>query len=300
MKITKEYIILLTIIACLSLYLVFNKVNKTNYTLPELAKIDMAAPDRIEVKKKDGSIVFVKKNDLWLVGRNSYKADISRAKDLIRIISELTLTTLISDKGDYERYDLDKKEKIEVVAYQKDKIVRSFTIGKTASSYSHTFVKIADNNNIYHAQGNIRYDFNRKLDEFRDKLVFKIKSDELKKIDLKIGSKKLKFAKFSVKGKKSTVDTWKDSKGKVIKKETIESVFSNIKLLKCSDYVNKTKESFKKPDYSIFLYGKSLNSLNLYKSGEDYIFTSSQNPYPFKVSSWTKDQIVKSIKALNQ
>lgn len=299
MRITKEYLILFTIIACLSLYLVFNKVNKTNYQLPELTKIESSSLDRIEIKKKNSSIILVRKKDNWVVGKKSYKADTGKVKDILRGISELKLTTLISTKGDYEQYDLDKKERIEVVAYQKDKVVRSFIIGKTASSYSHTFVKIADNNNIYHAQGNIRYDFNKKLDEFRDKLVFKIKTAELKKMDLKVGAKKITLTKFPVKDKKNTVDTWKDVKGKVVKKTEIESVFSNIKLLSCSEYVNKPKESFKKPDYSIFLYGKSLNSLNLYKSGEDYIFTSSQSPYPFKVSSWTKDQIVKNIKALN-
>ncbi len=305
MKITKEYIILLTIIAALSLYLVFSKVNQTNYSLPELEKINVSDVDRIEIKKDKGSILLVKTDEFWFVGKEKYKSDSGLVSKLLNTISDLKLTTLISSKEDFGRYELDEKKRIEVIAYKKDKILRSFQIGKTASSYSHTFVKIAKNNSVYHAEGNIKYDFDKKSDDFRDKLALKLNMNEIKKIEISSGSKKASFSKLVVKDttdpkkKDATVEVWKDAKNMEIKKSYMDSFFSELKLLKCSEYIkDKAKKDFSNPDYSIKFYGKDEGHLKMYKSGDDYIFDSSQNEYPFKISSWTKDQILKNIKKL--
>ncbi|MCP3926990.1 MAG: DUF4340 domain-containing protein [Desulfobacterales bacterium] len=305
MKISKEYIILLTIIAALSLYLLFSKVNQTNYSLPELEKIQVSDVDRIEIKKDKGSIILVKKDEFWFVGKEKYKSDSSLVSKLLKNISDFKLTTLISSNEDFGRYELDEKKRIEVIAYRNDKILRSFQIGKTASSYSHTFVKVAKNSSVYHVEGNIRYDFDKKSDDFRDKLALTLNMNGIKKVEILYGTKKSVLAKSVVKDttdpkkKDATVEVWKDTKNKEIKKAYMDSFFSELKLLKCSEYIkDKAKKDFSNPDYSIRFYGKDENHLKMYKSGDDYIFDSSQNDYPFKISSWTKDQILKNIKKL--
>ena len=48
-------------------------------------------------------------------------------------------------------------------------MVFEFTIGKQAPSFNHTFVMTGSDKNIYHAKGSFRADFNKTVDEFKEK-----------------------------------------------------------------------------------------------------------------------------------
>ena len=165
----KEYLILIAVIVFASLYLFMHKENKDNYKLPEIKTIDTSKLTGLIIKKDKETIKFVKKDKNWVLTDKEYPVDSTALQDMLDIFQTFKLTALVSEKKDLQRYELDKKKQIHVKLLEKDKTIFEVTMGKPAPSYNHTFVMIANDKNIYHANGSFRADFNKSVDDFKKK-----------------------------------------------------------------------------------------------------------------------------------
>ena len=165
----KEYIILIAIIVSASLYLFMHKENSDNYTLPEVQTIDTSKLTGIIIKKDKETIKFIKNDKEWTLTDKGYPVDSTSLQDMLDVFNEFKLTALVSEKNDLQRYELDKTKQIHIKLLEKEKTIFEFTIGKPAPSYNHTFVMIADDKNIYHANGSFRSDFDKTVDDFKQK-----------------------------------------------------------------------------------------------------------------------------------
>ena len=152
MKIKKEYIILAVIIAALLLYLSQRSTDRTLYKLPDVPEISNSDITKIEINKNSTPIAISKKGDRWTIGPNKYPADTLKVKNMLDVMEKLTLTALVSESKSYNCYNLDNDNKITVKAFGKDKLKLEFDIGKAASSFRHTFVKIAGDERVFHAR----------------------------------------------------------------------------------------------------------------------------------------------------
>jgi hypothetical protein len=168
----KEYLILIAIIVFASSYLFLHKENQDNYKLPEIKTIDAAKITGIIIQKSKETINFTKKNDKWLLSDSDkeFPANSSFVKDMFDAVKTFKLTALVSRKSDLQKYELDQKKRINVQLSENNKTVFEFTIGKPAPSFNHTFVMIANDKNIYHANGSLKSDFDKTLDEFKEKI----------------------------------------------------------------------------------------------------------------------------------
>jgi hypothetical protein len=142
MKIKKEYIILILIIAGLSAYLLMRSSDRTHYQLPQIAGLEQKQVTKIEISKEGNSIVLNKKDNKWYLDPPGYLVDAYKVNDMLTVFETLALTALVSESEDYVRYDLHAGGKITVKAWQEDSLMRNFDIGKAASSFRHTFVKL--------------------------------------------------------------------------------------------------------------------------------------------------------------
>ncbi|MBW2251827.1 MAG: DUF4340 domain-containing protein [Deltaproteobacteria bacterium] len=171
MKIKKEYIILAVIIAALLLYLSQRKTDRTLYKLPDVPEISNSNITKIEINKNSTPIILSKEGDLWTIGPKKYPADTLKVKNMLDVMGKLTLTALVSESKSYNRYNLDDDNKITVKAFDKDKLKLEFDIGKAASSFRHTFVKIAGDERVFHARGSFMGKFDKTVDDLRDKTL---------------------------------------------------------------------------------------------------------------------------------
>ncbi|MBW1691689.1 MAG: DUF4340 domain-containing protein [Deltaproteobacteria bacterium] len=71
---------------------------------------------------------------------------------------------MVSESRDYSRYQLDDEHKITVKAYIGEKLTRELDVGKAAPSYRHTFVRLKENEFVYHARENFRNAFDLSVD----------------------------------------------------------------------------------------------------------------------------------------
>jgi hypothetical protein len=311
----KEYIILSSIIVLLSAYLVFHKVGSTHYTLPVLNDISNQDITKIELSKAGKNITIEKQGDSWVVGVDKFPANDAIVNSMIKIIKNLKFTTLIAESGNYNRYDLDDQNKIKVTAWNNGNMSRSFDVGKVASTFRHTFVKLENDPRIFHAEENFRDTFDKTEDGIEEKTILKFDQAMIKGIhamgdnktialeekkepvntDTKKDDKTSAIKADNKPATPETRDVWADVTGKEIEKTKITDFVSIFNNLQCDTYIKGAKkEDFKTPLYQIVLVGKKTYTLSIFNKTDEkggYPAVSSENNFPFTLSATTVDDI---------
>lgn len=315
MKLKKEYILLAAVIVGLVAYLVFRKSDQTHYQLPEPPKISKDDISRIEIKTADRTIELKKKDGAWVIGPKDYPMDANRIKDILDTIDALKLTALISESKNYARYDLNPAKKLTVKAWSGKTPVREFDIGKTAPTYQHTFVKLAEDPNVYHARGYFRTRFDKSVEDFRDKAVLSFNKVEIKEVDIiKDNDKYVVTRKTAAedkddktaKAEKTDADAgikkteWQTTVGKPVEPEKLDSLLSTLSDLECDGYVEDArKENFKDPIFAVTLKGAKDYTLKVFpklkEDADEYPAVSSGNPYVFLLSDNRVDYFKRTV-----
>ena len=311
MKIKKEYIILAVIIASLILYLSQRRTDRTLYHLPDVPEILKSDITKIEINKNSSPTVLSKEGDRWTIGAHKYPADTIKVKNMLDVMDKLTLTALVSESKSYNRYNLDDDNKITVKAFNNDKLKLEFDIGKAASSFRHTFVKIAGDGRVFHARGSFRGKFDKTVDDLRDKTVLAFKTREITEIHISKGRQKMVFTLIhspektkdleksdaSSQKNKPLKTIWQNASGKKGDNSKINRFLTTLSDLSCEKYVSdRNKDEFTNPLYTLLLKGNKEYKLYIFekldKDDKDYPATSSENSYPFILSGFQAKDIM--------
>ncbi|MBF0259817.1 MAG: DUF4340 domain-containing protein [Desulfamplus sp.] len=117
----------------------------------------------------------------------NYPASKESVTQILDIVKDLKLSALVSESGNLNPYELDSKNRISVTVKSAVETLRKFEIGKTAPSFRHTFVRLDGNSNVYHAAKSFRRDFDKTVDDLRDKKVLSFDKSKISSIALKKG-----------------------------------------------------------------------------------------------------------------
>ncbi|MBW2367693.1 MAG: DUF4340 domain-containing protein [Deltaproteobacteria bacterium] len=312
----KEYLILAVIIAVLVGYLAFHDSDRTGYELPTLAAVSPKKITRLEIVQGDTTLTLDKKDDQWRINEPGYPADETNVKRMLTVIEDLTLTTLISASKSYARYDLTPVKQISIKAWVGQDLIRDFQIGKIADTYQHTFVKLAQDSNVYHARGNFRNNFDQTEAQLRDKTVLSFNKADINEIVLSRQDDTLTLRKETLpveledaaKDDKTeakspeTKTRWQTPDGRVHNDDDVDMLLSKLYQLNCDSYpTDGKKEDVENPSYTLTLKGNQTHTLSLFNPGEsetEYPATSSANAYLFKLSKYNADGITGKVDTL--
>lgn len=313
MKVKKEYLILALIIAGLLVYLFMRERDRTLYELPVLPEVTKKEITKIEITKGKTSIVLNKKDERWYIGSRQYPADQNKIKAMLDVFEDLTLTTPVSESQNYVRYELNDENKINAKAWQADKLRRDFDIGKTASTFRHTFVKIAEDDRVFHARNNFRNAFDQAAENLRDKVVLSFQISDISGIEIKKEQTALTLTRTPTPvqdppDKNGQADSttsqsvnvvWQSADGKTGDDTKINRLLSSLSNLRCEKFIeNRQKEDFTAAVSTIQVKGAQNYSLSIFAklSEEDsnYPAISSGSDYPFLLSQNTVGRIMKS------
>ncbi len=315
MKLKKEYILLAAVIIGLGAYLIFQKTDRTHYRLPEPSKISKDDISKIEIKTADRTIEIKKKDGAWVIGPKAYPADADRIKEMLETIAALKLTALISESKNYVRYDLNESKRLAVKAFSGNSLLREFDIGKTAPTYQHTFVKLADDPNVYHARGYFRTKFDQSVDDLRDLRVLSFEKVQIQDVEIVYNKETYHLSRETVSEKKADEKAeagkagsdalmkkaiWQTTAGKPVDSEKLDSLLSTLSDLECDSYVEDAKkEDFKDPIFSITLKGAKEYRLAVFpkikEDASEYPAVSSENPYVFLLSGNRVDTFKRTV-----
>ncbi len=312
MKIKKEYIILALVIIALTVYLVTRTSDHTRYQLPDVPQVASKEISKLQITKDQVTIVVNKKDGKWYIAPQEFPADTSKVKDMLNAIENLTLTALVSESGNYNLYNLNADKKINVKAWQADKLRRDVDLGKTASSFRHTFVKPAGDERIFHARGNFRNNFDLTVDDLRDKLVLALTPADIQQFQVIKDQQSLTLNKIqapvTVEGAQAQKQTeaapteankpvWQAADGRPVDEAVVKEILNVVSNLRCEKFISdRRKDDFTSPLFTLRLKSGQEYSLSIFaKTAEkdtDFPAVSSGSNYPFLLSGSQVDRIM--------
>ena len=311
MKIKKEYIILAVVIIALTVYLVMRSSDRTQYQLPDVPQVAAKDISRLQISKDKAIIVLNKKDDKWYIAPDEFPADANKVKNMLNAIEKLTLTVMVSESKNYNLYDLDEEKKINVKAWQGENLRRDVDLGKTASSFRHTFVRPAGDERVFHARGNFKNNFDFSVDDLRDKLVLALNPADIQLIQLIKDQQTLTISKSPAPvvvdnteaEKKSDPapgakkSAWQAADGRPVEETAVNQLLNAVSDLHCEKFIiDRQKEDFTSPLFTLQLKGGQEYSLTIFaKTAEkdtDFPAVSSGSNYPFLLSGSLVDSIM--------
>jgi len=324
----KEYLLLLVAIIGLAALLVYQKKGQTNYELPKLAEID-AAVDRVVLEDGEHKVELRQVDGNWVVGPKSYRADNIRAAKMVDEVRKLQLVALISEKENYQLYELNEKKRFTVKLFHDKTLLREVMIGKNSASMRQTYVMLQGDPNVYQALGNLKSNFFSKISDLRDKEVVKLLPAEKEKIDkitlerVKDGKKELlemvkvmpepetdsktenqadsetvAETKAEEPKKPAAVAGWQRPDGTPVAATAVSALLNALTDVKCKNYLEDlSPDEFKDPAYRVTVKGdkSELSIAFLDDDGNDFRALSSQVSQPFLIPSWQAKKMVKEF-----
>jgi len=318
MKIKKEYIILALVIIALSAYLVMRSSDRTQYQLPDIPQVAAKNISRLQITKGQTGIVINKKDDKWYIAPDEFPADANKVKNMLNAIEKLTLTALVSESKNYNLYDLDEEKKINVKAWQGENLRRDVDLGKTASSFRHTFVRPVGDERVFHARGNFKNNFDFSVDDLRDKLVLVLNPADIQQFQVVKDARSLTLNKtqalVAVEGVQAQKQTeaapeahkpvWQAADGRPVDEAVVNQLLNAVSNLRCEKFINdRQKEDFTSPLFTLQLKGSQEYSLSIFaKTADkdtDFPAVSSGSNYPFLLSGSQVDRIMQDPLGMN-
>ena len=319
MKLKKEYIILAVIIIALSVYLYKRSSDRTLYQLPEIPKVAQKDITKLQITRGKTAIVLNRKDDKWYIEPAGYPADANKVTDMLNALENFTLTALVSESKNYNRYELDAEQKINVKAWQGDTLRLDLDLGKTASSFRHTFVRPAGEERVFHARGNLKNSFDVSVDQLRDKAVLAFEPADIQQIQITKDQQSLDITRTSVAVEVKNPDTekkedsappaqrlvWQAADGQPVNETALNQLLSTVSNLRCEKFIDdRKKEDFTSPLFTLQLKGAKEHSLAIFSKADDketaYPAVSSGSDYPFQLSDSQVNRIMKAPAAFLQ
>ncbi|MFO7916216.1 MAG: DUF4340 domain-containing protein [Candidatus Krumholzibacteriales bacterium] len=311
MKMKKEYIFLAVIIVALALYIALKNTDGTHYTLPELKTIQKEDVDKILITRGDSTINISRSSGKWKIMPARYKADSKEVDQILDELKDLTITTLVSESETYKRYGLTADERIYARAFEQDKALRQFYIGKNASTRRHTYIMLPGDPRVYQVRNNIRRMFDKSVDDLRDKVVLTFEATAATGLvmnpaegeELVLERKMVPLPVEPAEEEEQQSENqqmeakWMTGDGRTAKAESIKSILRTLSNLKCSGYLEgKSKKNLTDPVYTITVkLNNQAHSVSLFEKNDDNLYpgVSTGSDYPFLLSEWRANQIMK-------
>ena len=300
MKIKLEYIALAVVILAIALYLFLRSPDRTHYELPQLPQISTSALSRIQITKSGTVLSLVREGETWCILPRQYPADGAKVHRMVDALKDITLTALVSESREFDRYGLTDEQKITVRAWEGENEIRHVTLGKAAPSSSHTFLQPAGDHRVYHARGNLKPLFDLTEEDMRDRQVLSFSKNEIHEMAIIKGDEHVRFIKkqsptagTEVKegrqeaGSSTGLETvWQGPEGQDVDMSKLDRLLYLLVNLRCEKYLTAfKKEELGHPVYSLRLKGTEEYELDLFEKtnpeDRNHPATSSQNDYVF-------------------
>ncbi len=309
----KEYLLLVVVIIGLGALLFYQKKGRTNYQLPVQPVLEKAV-DRLVIEKSGKLVESRLVDGKWVVGPQQYRANVARIEKMIDVVKGLKLTALISEKGNYQLYELTPEKKIKVKLYHTDQLLWELQIGKSSTSLQQTYVMLKDDPKVYQALGNLKSNFFSTVAELRDKKVLEISGKTLTGLDeivlqrLEDGETRV-LRMFKVKPEPDVDATktdqlldvailWQQEDGTLVAADAVTKLLKNLSDLRCESFIeNRQPGEFNEADYRVMLKGEGEEFVLALLAPEEgkYPALSSQSPDPFWLAADRAEKIVKDF-----
>ncbi|MBI4062982.1 MAG: DUF4340 domain-containing protein [Elusimicrobia bacterium] len=181
-----------------------------------------------------GESVLAKQGDSWrLISPSDYPADQTSVKEMMDALKSASLEEKISQNADrLADFELDAARAIALsLKNKKGELILNGRIGKQVlGSWDRSYFSFAGSSAVYIAKGLPRYQFDKRPDELRSRLVFAAPGESLTALTLEVAPRKpIRLVK--------TGDSWKIA-AKTVKEDKANEIFGIFSFLEANEFAD--------------------------------------------------------------
>ena len=252
-----------------------------------LTVIDSASVDKIEVKTPMISLVVEKRGAEWYITQPiNYKANQTNVDQIIHQIKNLEVKSTVSSKPEKQSVFQVDQTGTEVKVFEKGIEKTSFILGKMAASYTESYARKLNSDDVLLVEGASSYMFNRPVKDWRDKTIFTSPKENIKEVQYQYGD-----TTFSIVLKDST---WLIGKDKV-QQSVVDGVLSALSNLQADDFIDSTLSP---KIMAAVMYAGVQIRFSLNKTMNKYAVQSSHSSQWFILEPGKANQILKRKKEI--
>ncbi|MYG09011.1 DUF4340 domain-containing protein [Candidatus Poribacteria bacterium] len=147
---------------------------KVETATPLFPDFDKEQVEKIEIIASDGTTTLSKQEDAWRVASmDNYPADSEGVAQLLTKVGELKNTQRVSNNPEKQaEFEVDSTGVEAKLMDVNDKVLAHLFVGKITPGFLSSYVRAADANDVYVAQGNLQSVFNKGTRTWKDRTIF--------------------------------------------------------------------------------------------------------------------------------
>lgn len=232
----------------------------------------------IKIRNEDGEITLNRVGGTWkITDPYKYPANLSYTKTLMKKLGELEIeSTVTSNKSKHSVYELDDSTAAYVEVGDDNGKTTKFYCGKPSDTYTHTYMRFADSDDVLLVSGTPRSSFTRRPKDWRDKAVLAVDATMLEKIVLSFPDERVELVRSISSPMSDSTLVAPDTSWQVIPQrgkpfepdeKQLNRIMNTLKRLNATDFIDAaTKEvpDFSKPELSVqvFLEGDQTDRID--------------------------------------
>jgi hypothetical protein len=289
---TRRNLIEAAILAVLALgslfYIVFRDRKIINYTLPVFPVVSTDQFSLLEIIPPEGDKITLEKDGgQWLLSDN-YPAAPSTVNLLLDSLETLEPVDLVSDSGNYGRYELEEDQRTILKAYKGENLIREIYLGKPSASENYNYVQFPGSRGVYTLRGALIKTLRQDPKSFRDTQVLQVNRNGVTRIETEMSGIKT----VAVKGPEDQWTTEDGAPREAVPVEELLGRLTSLNAVSFPDSVPGGEEALA----VIRLSGEKSQSLTIFeKTSDGYPAQSSDYPFPFVISAYTGDALVTGL-----
>ena len=147
---------------------------KVETATPLFPNFDKEQVAKIEIIAIDGTTTLSKQNGNWIVtSMDNYPADSEGIAELLTKVGEFKNTQRVSNNPEKQaEFEVDSTGVEAKLMDENDKLLAHLFVGKTTPGFLSSYVRPADSNDVYVAQGYLQSVFNKGTRTWKDRTIF--------------------------------------------------------------------------------------------------------------------------------
>ena len=249
--------------------------------------------DEIVIERPEGNLNLKKSGEDWFIN-DKYVANYNEIEGIADSFSEVKILGKVTKTDNEEvlsKYDLNKDKAYKVTVLHDGKKLASYSVGKSTSTDSQVYIMIGDSNEVSMAQGNLKDDCSKTINELRSKAVLQLQKDDMTSVTVKPVDGKAWTVTRSGEGNIWNI-SGEGTGGLELDSEITSNWFQGCATLAATDWLGDNEEipAEKIIDVEI-MTGKKV-TLSLYQGRDEegtelYWGSSSETPYNFKLAKYS-------------
>lgn len=252
-----------------------------------LASIDSASVDKLEIKTPTSFLVLEKQGADWhIIQPVNFKANQATVAQTLHQLKNIEVKSVVSSKPEKHSVFQVDQNGTEIKVYEKGAEKLAFILGKMAASYTESYARRLNSDEVILVQGAYGYIFTRPVKEWRDKTINACPRETIKEVYYQFDD-----TTFSIAFKDSI---WYVGKEKA-QQTVVENILSSLSNFQADDFIDST---ISPKIMATILLNNNRIQFSFNKTTNKYAVLSSQSPQWFVLEPYRANQVLKRKKEI--